>query len=62
MENGEVNGIKRDSEIKEHEGSDRPFSHIKEKIILNFKEDTISGMIFSISCKLVIKPALSMWD
>ena len=39
---GVVYGIKSGGEIQEGEGCDRPFSHIKEKIVLNIKEGDFS--------------------
>ena len=35
-----VYAVKHGGEIQEGEGCDRPFSHIKEKIVLNIKEGT----------------------
>ena len=44
-----VYGIKSGREIQEGEGCDKPFSHIAEMIILNIKEGTFSGIMFSVS-------------
>ena len=43
-----VNGIKGGAEIQKGEGCDRPFGHIEKNIVLNIKEGTFSGMMFSI--------------
>ena len=40
--------IESGREIQEGEACDRPFSHIKEKIILNI-QDTFIGMLLSVS-------------
>ena len=46
---GVVYGVESVGDIHEGEGCDRPFSHIKEKIILNIKEGSLSRMMFSVS-------------
>ena len=41
-ENGVVYGVENGREIQKGEDCDRPFSHIKENIVLNIKEGNFS--------------------
>ena len=37
-----IYGVQSSRKIQKGEGSDRPFSHIKEQIVLNIKEGTLN--------------------
>ena len=44
-----VNGIECGKEIQKGKGSDRPFGHIEQNIVMDIKEATFSRMVFSIN-------------